>query len=900
MRHIPLALTAFSVLLSACASDGHFITDDEYRSQVMEDATVRFETNPQLQQFYDAPVGISLAEREALDFLYAYMPLADMTDYPTEFFLMNIKSSFLAEKEMGWDVPELLFRHFVLPLRVNNENLDSSRVVFYRELKPRVQGLSMEDAILEVNHWCHEKLTYQPSDARTLSPLSCIKSTLGRCGEEATFTVAALRSVGIPARQVYTPRWAHTDDNHAWVEAWADGKWHFLGACEPEPVLDLGWFNAPASRGMLMHTRAFGRYEGPEEKVMEGPNFTEINLTANYAETARADFLVVDEAGKPVDSARVDFKIYNYAEFYSALSKYTDEAGRTFLSAGKGDMLAWASKKGLYGYSKVSFGKDTLITITLTDKHPLDQQQITIVPPPEKANIPEVTPEQRTENDRRFAQEDSIRKAYMATFQNPESASKFMASHGLPADEAQLLVMSAGNHPVIEKFLSEHPDNRAIELLKSLSHKDLKDATMNILNDSYDAASAILCPRVENEFLSPYKSYFTEEFARTDPDFRQDDDEESQHDSKGGRNLTPSNLIKWVADSIVIDNDPKAWRIPMSPKGVWKARVTDPRSRNIFFVAVARTLGIDARKDPVTGKIQYRSNSGSVNIPPATSPWIDVDFDATEQVQAPQGRLILKYSPTRTVDNPNYYTHFTISKIADGRTQLLTFDEGQVDMGGGVTWANVFKNGTSLDAGAYLLCSGNRVSDGSVPVTMRLFEIKKGQTTTLDLVIREDTSKVSIMGSFDSESKYIPAAKDWTLAAEPKSVLSQTGRGYFVLGFLSVGSEPTNHVLKDLAAAKADLEKWGRPMILLCKDEKELNMLKEQIAGNRFGTLPETISFGIDADGALFRQAMENMKLTTSNKPVILIADTFNRVFFLSQGYTIGIGTQLTGTIAKL
>jgi hypothetical protein len=289
-----------------------------------------------------------------------------------------------------------------------------------------------------------------------------------------------------------------------------------------------------------------------------------------------------------------------------------------------------------------------------------------------------------------------------------------------------------------------------------------------------------------------------------------------------------------------------------------------------------------------------------VNIPHATSPWIDVDFDATEQVQAPQGRLILKYSPTRTVDNPNYYTHFTISKIADGRTQLLTFDEGQVDMGGGVTWANVFKNGTSLDAGTYLLCSGNRVSDGSVPVTMRLFEIKKGETTTLDLVIREDTSKVSIMGSFDSESKYIPAAKDWALAAEPKSILSQTGRGYFVLGFLSVGSEPTNHVLKDLAAAKADLEKWGRPMILLCKDEKELNMLKEQIAENRFGTLPETISFGIDADGALFRQAMENMKLPTSNKPVILIADTFNRVFFLSQGYTIGIGTQLTGTIAKL
>ena len=73
----------------------------------------------------------------------------------------------------------------------------------------------MYDAVLEVNHWCHEKANYQPSDARTSSPLATVKTAYGRCGEESTFLVAALRSVGIPARQVYTPRWAHTDDNHA-------------------------------------------------------------------------------------------------------------------------------------------------------------------------------------------------------------------------------------------------------------------------------------------------------------------------------------------------------------------------------------------------------------------------------------------------------------------------------------------------------------------------------------------------------------------------------------------------------------------------------------------------------------------------------------------------------------
>ena len=170
---------------------------------------------------------LTTEEQEALQFLYAYMPVADVTDYPTSFFLENVRTSFEARKEMAWgkDIPELLFRHFVLPIRVNNENLDDSRMIFFKELKERVKGMGMKDAILEVNHWCHERVTYQPSDGRTSAPLATIRSAYGRCGEESTFTVAALRAIGIPARQVYTPRWAHTDDNHAWVEAWADGKW---------------------------------------------------------------------------------------------------------------------------------------------------------------------------------------------------------------------------------------------------------------------------------------------------------------------------------------------------------------------------------------------------------------------------------------------------------------------------------------------------------------------------------------------------------------------------------------------------------------------------------------------------------------------------------------------------
>lgn len=840
-------LILLSLLVLSSCDVHHLISDPDYRQQMEKDLQARLDGPGDLGQFYQVDdLIITTEEKEALQFLYAYMPLADFTDYTTEYYLSNVRSSLDTRDEMGWNVPEREFRHFVLPIRVNNEDLDSSRVVFAREIKPRIQGMAMKDAILEVNHWCHEKLTYKPSDARTLSPLSSMRSSLGRCGEESTFTVAALRSVGIPARQVYTPRWAHSDDNHAWVEAWADGEWYFMGACEPEAVLNLGWFNAPASRGLLMHTRVFGHYDGPEEKVMEGLNFTEINLIDNYAKTARVDFVVKDELGNPVDSALVDFDIYNYAEFYPALAKYTDKDGKTFLTAGMGDMLAWASKDGKYGHSKVSFGKDSLVTIVISGNHPDEMESMMIVPPAEGANIPEVTEEQRKANGERTAKEDLIRKTFMATFAKDD---------GTPG--GKFLAKAAGNHEVIEGFLAAHPDQRALDLLESLSDKDMIDVTREILEDSYMATDAILCPRVANEFLTPYKGFFKGAL--------------SEEERKTLSN--PTNLIKWVKDNINLVNDTKSWRITMSPIGVFKSRLADKNSREIFFVSLARTLGIDARKDPVTGKVQYALADSTPE-----KNWIDVDFESAKEEVTPKGTVVLKYVPTPKLANPGYYSNFTISKIENGRTNLLTFDEGEVDMGGGVSWETVFKKGTALDEGDYILVSGNRLSDGSVPVTLRKFSVKEGQTTAVDLVIEIPDNKLSVIGEFDSETRY------WkTAGSDPVSILSTTGRGVFVVAFLTPRHEPSVHAVNDLIAAKEGLQEWGRPIMLLTSEEG-LDWLKEYSS-----RMPSNVQFGIAP-----KELMEG------TMPRVMIADTFNRVFFKTEGYTIGLGDQILGALAKM
>ena len=884
-----LSICAMSLALmfaTLSCTNNHLISDEAERAVVQADFDKRAESWNQGDLFKVFGQELSDQQREALTFLYAYMPLGDITDYSGEFFLENIDYTLKAKEEMPWGklIPEREFRHFVLPIRVNNENLDNSRKVFYEELKDRVKNLSLHDAVLEVNHWCHEKVVYTPSDARTSSPLASVKTAYGRCGEESTFTVAALRSVGIPARQVYTPRWAHTDDNHAWVEAWVDGKWYFLGACEPEPVLNLGWFNAPAYRGMLMHTKVFGRYNGPEEIMHQNPNFTEINIIGNYAPCASADVKIVNAEGQPIEGANVEFKVYNYAEFYTVARKQTNAEGKTFLTAGKGDMLVWASKDGKFGYGKLSFGVDTELVVKL-DKTAGEAYSIKmdIIPPVEGVNMPEVSPEQRAENSRRMAIEDSIRNAYVATFMTDATAREFAKKYKLDEDAvAKILVASRGNYDVITNFLARLRSDKSkaggIDMLQRISAKDLRDVSLEVLIDHMQShvykenmdyfRRFIRNPRVANEMLTPYKAFFEKAIPEED---------------KAAFKADWNKLSVWVSENIKVDENCNLGGAPISPAGVWKARIADAHSRNIFFVSMARSLGIPSRIDEVTGKVQLISNDET----------IDVDFEAAAPKETKTGKLTATYKPIKSLADPKYYSHFSISKLTDaGTLQLLNYDEGDVDMGAGATWSNLLKAGTALDEGNYMMVTGTRLADGGVLATLEFFPIVAGKTTKIDMVMREAADDVQVIGNFDSESRYKVLGSE-----DMKSILTTTGRGYYVVAVLGVNQEPTNHALRDIAALAGEFEEWGRSMVLLFPSEEDYAKFRPQ----DFPGLPKTITYGIDKDGAIQAQIAKNMKLSNSTiLPMFIIGDTFNRVVFVSQGYTIGLGEQMMKIIHKL
>ena len=886
-----LAAVAVLTLTAVSCGNKHFISDSAERSQVETDLVNRVTTMPVIDVFNYSNLEMTTIEREAMDFLYAYMPMADVVGHDADFFLQNIRTSFEARETMPWGnkVPEREFRHFVLPVRVNNEDLDSARWLFYNELRPRVENLSMHDAVLAVNHWCHEKVVYTPADPRTSSPLATVRTAYGRCGEESTFAVAALRSVGIPARQVYTPRWAHTDNNHAWVEAWVDGEWMFLGACEPEPVLNLAWFNAPASRGMLMHTKVFGRYCGPEDVMSQTDRFTEINVIDNYAPSAHVDVEVLNVDGTPAVGAKVQFRLYNYAEFYNLATKQTDERGHTSLSAGIGDLVVWASQDDMYGFEKVSFGKMERVTVNLshliTDQYSVE---LDIVPPVEGANMPAVTPDERAENSRLLSVEDSIRNSYTATFYTEVAARGFAVANGYTTDDmqqsvAKYLVAARGNYAVITKFLTAMAadDNRevAINLLATLLPKDLRDVSFEVLMDnvnpypvnyehkSYD--DYIRCPRVDFELLTPYKGFFRSVI---------------NHDSAIFYQMNPKLLVDFVRRYVTVDTNCNLGGAPISPIGVWQGRVADARSRDIFFVALARSLDIASRIDMVTGKVQLMHGATPQ----------DVDFEVVDNSTIPTGTLRASYTPTQLLPDPKYYNHFSISRILpEGGLHLLAYDEEEVGMEQGASWSNLLRDGTPLDTGSYLLVTGNRLANGGVLATARAFTIREGETTEVELVMRHSDSDVEVIGEFNSESLYLPVN-----GTESQSVLSVTGRGYFVVAVLGVNQEPTNHALRDIAVVADKLEAWGRQMILLFPSQEDYAKFDPADFG---APLPKNITYGVDIDRTVESQLISNMKLYEQNQlPIFVIADTFNRVVFCSQGYTINLGEQLLNTINRL
>lgn len=746
----------------------------------------------------DTLIGRLDGDRRALmHLLVGTLPTTDILECEPATLLDYVDHALELRRSRAWTaaLPEDVFIHYVFWPRVNNERLEPCRSRIAGELDARVTPLDMECAAIETNYWCAEHVTYAPSDIRTIGPVGALNRGTGRCGEESTLLVSALRAVGIPARQVYTPRWAHCDDNHAWVEAMVDGVWRFMGACEPEERLDRGWFDCAAARAMLIHARVFCDYTTGSVDVApsagrQGAAILQ-NLTASYAPTARLTVTVTDTDGAPVPGANVRFELLNMAEFAPIAQLAADEDGRAAIELGLGTVLVHASTPDGFGEALVDTASTTAVTVTLDAERRDDDAWTPLsvsAPAAGGSRAAALTPEQKAVGADRARHAEAMRVERLESFARQSATGD--------ADTDEILRLAGGNWPVIARFLEAGAEPDRMLLLQALSNKDLADVHPETLDDALAAATAIrdhamrmladldertrtdlwrdavLNPRVDGEELADDHRALQQRF---DADrialFRSDP-----------RTLWQE-MLRGVRDAE--DDEPCTGTAALLSRGYG-----DSPHRGIAFVTVCRCLGIPARLNPETRSPQYFDGAR----------FVDVQARDDDRLVA-----CTLTAPGRD-DTPRYGVDWTI-----GRLQRTPYgmDFSTIDLGD-VPWTDGAAR-IRLEPGTYRVITTTRLPNGSQLAASRTLRVAN-EDCAIALDWRRPAQS-DLLAHLPLED--LPLIADDGTDTPLSEVLHGRRGVVFILD--AHGSEPSIHVLDELRESLAERpDPDAGPIIALC------------------------------------------------------------------------------------
>ncbi len=839
----------------------------EYSKEVKEYVTSKFNKALELFGYKKDYIlhKLSLCNKEEeflMKYLYASMPLSDISNYDFELFYEYVKHAIFLKKSTPWahKIPEDVFLNYVLHYRVNNEDIEDCRKEFYKMIYPRLENKSMYEAALEINYFCAEKATYKSTDERTASPLTVLKCGYGRCGEESTFAVTALRSVGIPARQIYTPRWAHCDDNHAWVEVWCDGKWHYLGACEPEPVLDKGWFTSAASRAMVIHSRIFSNYLKDQDIISQNEVLTTISNIKKYAHTKLFSIKVINSQGEPVKDAEIRIEILNYSELVPVAKLITDKNGQASISLGLGTLAIHVIKEDKFLYKIVNikdvdeilFNMDDAayckeevtrqyINVQHIESENVNVQDIDIVPPKDKKISPySISEEEKAAHKKRFDHCNTVREhrinvivkdienniaKWLESKKEKSEASELalekteQRSEKILVNEVKHILLSAkGNYEEILSFLNNSTNNEdlkvRVNLLKSLSDKDYVDIKSNIVtshinqrvsfNGNYEEEiynKYVLCPRIYLEKITDFREFIINHFS----------------------NEVKENFIKYPASIWSYINE----NIKEFPKHGYEELYTVPTetlkmgmgslmSKKILFVAICRSLGIPARINTNDLSIEYYkySDGNSLNKSNKIHEQLNDQGENAKLcgvfVRA-EDKYILE-SSMLTVNNTSdyelkYYHNWTISVLEKGVYKTISLQKNIPSQG---------KVNISVAPGHYRILTSNRLPNGSIFVREYVFLVSYNENKNIDIAIRD--AKISDMLE-NYELQDFMLKDKWNNAVHASKLIKKEKS---IIIWIEEGKEPTEHILNEMIELCQEFNSIKGEIIFVLKDASAL------------------------------------------------------------------------------
>ena len=697
---------------------------------------------------------------------------------------------------------------------------------------------------------------YQATDARTISALGAYRSAYGRCGEESAFGVNVFRSVGIPARQIYTPRWAHCDDNHAWVEVWCGGKWRFLGACEPEEVLNRGWFTNASSRAMLIHSRCFGEISG-EEIISKVGMASFLNNLPLYAVTKRLTVAVKDPGGAPVADAQVSFGILNYSSIFPAAVVQTGADGTASLTCGLGSINIHVKKGDVFCERMVYTPDMDRVEIVLAQDEPACDvwEDFTARSPRDQiVSGAQPTMAQKELGLKKTAAANEKREQRVAAMFDAGRAEAVVKQYGYSQAIYDLLYESRGNLDVLLAFLedSRYGAGEKEKLLLTLSAKDRRDVDPDVLREAlelskpyYDGDDAlfypyIACPRVFNEPLRKNRQFILDYLSE---------------EQKAAFRANPAQVWDYVQKEIGFDPTIEYGQIVTRPVGALTVRNASPLSRKILFVSICRALGIAARMNLVDQQAEYYADGGFVPV---------------EVPQKGDAAIIFEKG---SGESWQYDADFAIGMLVDGMYQTLDLSKEQ--------W-----EGDTLrieaSSGMYRIITDNRLPNGDLHASKYHFRLNPGEAKAVRLhKFQADLSEM--LDNFTLEEFKV-------CDSEGREVLgSELTGSKAVLMWLEEGKEPTEHILNEMLEQEADFQNLPAEILFMVRSREALENAKLQKVLQTFPKIRVYYDTFVPNVETLARR----MYVDPEKLPLILVTTrTLNAVYACS-GYNVGSGDMI-------
>lgn len=784
-------------------------------------------------------------EESFIKFLYISMPLSDLANYDFNLFLSFARHAAFLRENMTWcaKVPDDIFLSYVLHYRVNNENIEDCRGAFYDLIRERIEGKSMTEAALEVNYWCLEQMTYRSTDERTMSPLTALRSAYGRCGEESTFTVTALRSVGIPARQIYTPRWSHCDDNHAWVEVWCDGSWHYLGACEPEPVLDKGWFTGAASRAMLITSKVFSPFVFGEEVIFRNGQVTVLNDIKRYAVSMEITVKIIVKNNAPVSNVQVNFQVLNYSEFSTIAAVKTDEEGKVKITLGLGSVNINAVKSGRFINRLVNTAEINYIILQWENAINQDAscRDFTMIAPKDNIKLKASIKEKGDTDRKRFEKSNNIRKEKESKFYNEERT------------QGNILIKSRGNYHEIEKFLEGDSKSFSdkLEMLKALTDKDYLDTNKNLLESHFKNSiiykdkypkdifyNYLMNPRIYYEQISDYREFILHYFSREEKEeFRE----------------KPQRIWKYICDNISEMPEREYNELFTLPAGVLQIKKCSVTSKKILFAAICRTIGIPARINKEDLSLEYYSGSKFKKV--------------GEENECDKARLIL--FSEGDIDWV-YMQNWSLGVLHNGVFSTLNLADREWREG---------KFALELPPDNYRIITSNRIPSGNILSREYSFILSEGQDKKLGISLHRARMEDMLRNVRISDFKLADVQGNEVMAGD---ILSDSKN---IIIWLEEGKEPTEHVLNEMIMFKDIFNIISCRIIFILRNINSLSNAKIR------ETLKAIPGIKLYYDDSQYNASSiaRRMYLNPDEMPLIIITDNGLNVVYSSSGYNVGI-----------